>query len=121
MPSFSPFSTINEELMEVNFRVPKFPKDDEEHLMEVFRGVDGHDVRYEKQIFDPPEWLRPLLVEPTKQPESRSIAHEARAALLDERQVCAGQTCTTTAGCQMFCCRVCGIADRIPYTKFCLL
>ncbi len=113
---YAPLS--NKHLLEtINANRP-FVGDDYEHLMEVFNGVDGHNVTDLNQIYDPPEWLRPQPSSAAHQSNGRSEVARDPAALLNARQVppiCFGMTCTKATVCRAFGCKGCGYLDATRY------
>lgn len=110
---YAPLS--NEQLKQMISGLPASVKENQEHLHQVFDGVDGYDMTDKKQIFEPPVWLQPASFGQTNQPQSRSEAQEAAAALLDKRQVCLGKSCTSTTVCQSFGCSSCSTFDKANF------
>lgn len=118
---YAPLS--NEQLMRIIFHLPPSMEEHHEHLMQVFDGVDGHAVTDKKQILEPPAWLQPVSFNTSTQPQSRSEAQEAAAALLDKRQppFCSGQRCTTTRACRTMGCSVCAFIDLVISGPVCVV
>ncbi|KAK5265993.1 hypothetical protein LTR99_004820 [Exophiala xenobiotica] len=116
---YAPLS--NKHLLEVVNASRPILEEHYEHLMEVFNGVDGHNVTDLNQIWDPPEWLRPQPDEfNTHQSTARSEAAREPAALLNARPrprpdqpMCYGMTCTTGPRCRSFGCQGCGRIDAL--------
>jgi hypothetical protein len=88
----------NSQIQQMISQLPVSYQEHQEHLRQVFEGVDGYDVTDKSQLFEPPPWLRPFEIDPTTPTQSRNEAHEAASAL-ENRQItyCVGQPCTTTS------------------------
>lgn len=92
---------------------------DRDHLVEVWKDVDGNDVQDMKQILEPRRSVLPMDFGDGK-PIAENQSRKTKQSVLDERaNFCTGQLCSSHGACQYLGCAGCFIADKL-YSKHCL-
>ena len=115
-------SLSNEHLMETaQVNRPFISDQSYQHLLEVWDGVDGNNVKDANQIFDPPASIRPPPSDFT-QPQDQSEALVAGTEDLNVRQfACVGTRCRLSRNCRIAGCNGCGKLDLTIKDFICYL
>lgn len=129
---YVPFN--NALLMEtVALNRPAYDNQTYQHLLDVFDGVDGHDVTDPQQIFNPPNWLRPPPQMPDSDDNNNDHAFSSASQdlprrtttsehLFDKRLTdCNYGRCRSSVNCRIAGCSGCGYLDLSSNVKICFL
>ncbi|KAI1610664.1 hypothetical protein EDD36DRAFT_331303 [Exophiala viscosa] len=102
----------NEYLMETaQVNRPFISNQSYQHLLEVWDGVDGHNVTFPEQIFDPPASIRPPASDFTQSPDQSEAAVSGAEDLNVRQFACVGTRCRYSRNCRIAGCNGCGKLD----------